>query len=49
MKKVAPNESHLGHILGTKNKKTPIECALLGFSEVPSGMLAGNFEAHIGI
>ena len=36
--KVAPSESHLGHILGTKNKKTPIERTPLGFSEVPSGI-----------
>ena len=36
--KVAPIESHLGHILGTKNKKTPLEAFLKGFSEVPSGI-----------
>ena len=47
--KVAPSESHLGHILGTKNKKTPLEAFLKGFSEVPSGILVENFDAHIGI
>ena len=26
------------HILGTKNKKTPLEGILKGFSEVPSGI-----------
>ena len=36
--KLAPTESHLGHILGAKNKKTPLEAILKGFSEVPSGI-----------
>ena len=28
----------MSHILGTKNKKTPLEAILKGFSEVPSGI-----------
>lgn len=40
--KVAPSESHLGHILGTTNKKTPLEAILKGFSEVPSGIKIPN-------
>ena len=35
--KVAQSEPHLGHILGIKNKKTPLEAILKEFSEVPSG------------
>ena len=39
----------MSHILGTNNKRTPLEAILKGVLEVPSVILVRNFDEHFDI